>query len=195
MRTTKTLFVAVAASAALLLAACSSSSDSATEPAASASMSSSAASESPMASATAAGDIVAVASSAPELSTLVTAVGAAGLAETLQGDGPFTVFAPTNDAFDALPAGVLDKLVKPENKKALVDILTYHAVAGAVPAAEVKDGKVATVQGGDLELSTASGVTVNGAKVVKADIMASNGVVHEIDAVLLPEGFDPATLK
>lgn len=143
----------------------------------------------------AAGNIVEVASGAPELSTLVTAITAAGLAETLSGPGPFTVFAPTNDAFDALPEGVLDKLVKPENKDALTQVLTYHVVPASVPAADVTAGKVATVEGSEIELATEGGVTVNGAKVVKADIMTSNGVVHEIDAVLLPEGFDPATLK
>lgn len=150
------------------------------------------AASSPAASAseTAGADIVALASETPDLSTLVTAVKAAGLVETLQGEGPFTVFAPTNDAFAKLPKGVLDALLLPKNKEALTSILTYHVVPGEVMAADVKDGKVKTVEGADITLSTKDGVTVNGAKVVQADVVASNGVVHVIDAVLLPPDLD-----
>jgi uncharacterized surface protein with fasciclin (FAS1) repeats len=126
--------------------------------------------------------------------TLVAAVTAADLAETLSGMGPFTVFAPTDDAFAALPAGVLDALLLPENKEVLVKILTYHVVAANVLAADVTDGDVATVEGQTVALSTANGVTVNGANVVIADVLASNGVIHAIDAVLVPADVDVAAL-
>jgi uncharacterized surface protein with fasciclin (FAS1) repeats len=131
---------------------------------------------------------------AGNFSTLVAAVTAADLVETLSGTGPFTVFAPTDEAFAALPAGVLDALLLPENKAVLAQILTYHVVSGTVMAADVTDGDVATVEGSNIKLSTASGVTVNGATVVAADVMASNGVIHAIDAVILPPGVDVAKL-
>jgi uncharacterized surface protein with fasciclin (FAS1) repeats len=140
------------------------------------------------------GDIVAVASGAGSFSTLVAAVEAAGLVETLQGEGPFTVFAPTDDAFAALPAGVLDKLLLPENQDVLVKILTYHVVVGKVMAADVTAGDVATVEGQNITLTTDGGVTVNGANVVTADVEASNGVIHVIDAVILPPDVDPTAL-
>jgi uncharacterized surface protein with fasciclin (FAS1) repeats len=108
--------------------------------------------------------------------------------------GPFTVFAPTDAAFAALPAGVLDALLLPENKEVLVKILTYHVVPASVLAADVTDGDVATVEGQTVKLSTADGVTVNGAKVVTPDVMASNGVIHAIDAVLVPADVDVAAL-
>jgi uncharacterized surface protein with fasciclin (FAS1) repeats len=104
------------------------------------------------------------------------------------------VFAPTDEAFAALPAGVLDALLLPENKAILAQILTYHVVSGKVLAADVTDSDVATVEGQTIKLSTASGVTVNGATVVAADVMASNGVIHAIDAVILPPGVDVAKL-
>ncbi|MCX6451738.1 MAG: fasciclin domain-containing protein [Actinobacteria bacterium] len=138
------------------------------------------------------GTIVDVAVGAGTFSTLVAAVTAAELVETLSGTGPFTVFAPTDDAFAALPAGVLDALLLPENKALLVQILTYHVVSGMVMAADVTDGDVATVEGQTVKLSTMGGVTVNGAKVVSADVPASNGVIHAIDAVILPPGVDVA---
>ncbi|MEY2995218.1 MAG: hypothetical protein RLZ86_33 [Actinomycetota bacterium] len=141
-----------------------------------------------------AGDIVAVASGAGSFSTLVAAVQAADLVGTLQSDGPFTVFAPTDDAFAALPAGVLDALLLPENKDVLVKILTYHVVAGKVMAADVTAGDVATVEGQTIALGTDGGVTVNGANVVTADVEASNGVIHVIDAVILPPDVDPSAL-
>src|SRR6187399_1238998 len=119
--------------------------------------------------------------------TLVAAVKAAGLVETLSGSGPFTVFAPTNEAFAKLPKGTVEDLLKPENKEKLTAILTYHVVSGKVMAADVKAGKVKTVQGGDLVIATDGGVTVNGAKVVKTDIVGSNGVIHVIDTVILPK--------
>lgn len=185
----KITIAAVAVAAALTLAACSSSSDdTAASPAAS---ESAAAAESPMASeAPMAGDIIEVASTTDGFATLTAAVTAAGLVETLQGEGPFTVFAPTDEAFAALPAGVLDALLLPENKDALTKILTYHVVAGKVMAADVTDGDVPTVEGQTVTLSTADGVTVNGAKVIQADVETSNGVIHAIDAVILPPDVD-----
>jgi uncharacterized surface protein with fasciclin (FAS1) repeats len=134
-------------------------------------------------------DIVDIAIGSPDHTTLVSAVTAGGLVETLKGAGPFTVFAPTNAAFSALPAGTLDALLKPEKKDDLTKILTYHVVAGSVKAADLKDGqKVKTLQGGELTVSIKDGVvTINGAKVTAADLSGSNGVVHVIDAVLLPK--------
>ncbi|MGB3655208.1 MAG: fasciclin domain-containing protein [Rivularia sp. (in: cyanobacteria)] len=127
--------------------------------------------------------------------TLVAAVKAADLVDTLNGPGPYTVFAPTDEAFAALPAGVLDKLLLPKNKAVLTKILTYHVVAGNVPASAVKTGPVPSVEGANLNLTADAGnVTVNDAKVVQADVAASNGVIHVIDAVLLPPNLDLSTL-
>jgi len=181
-------FAAVALVAALGLAACSSSTENAASSAASSAAVESAPAEStaPMAE----GTIVDIASTTEGFSTLVAAVTAAGLGETLQGAGPFTVFAPNDAAFPALPAGVLDALLLPENKDTLAKILKYHVVSGKVLAADVNDGDVATVEGQNVTLSTAGGVTVNGAKVIQADVMASNGVIHVIDAVILPPDVD-----
>lgn len=132
-------------------------------------------------------DIVALAMETESLSTLVSAVKAAGLVETLQGDGPFTVFAPTNEAFAALPEGTLDDLLKPENKEKLASILTYHVVAGKVMSTDLSDGmKAKTVNGAEVTITTTDGAKVNGANVVSADVDASNGVVHVIDAVIMP---------
>ena len=142
-----------------------------------------------MMAAPAAGDIVETAIATPELSTLVAAVVAADLAETLQGPGPFTVFAPVNQAFAALPAGTVDTLLLPENIAELQAILTYHVVPGAVMAGDLTDGMVVeTVNGQSLTINvSAAGVSINGsANVAIADIVTSNGVVHVIDAVLLP---------
>ena len=120
--------------------------------------------------------------------TLVAAVKAAGLVDTLSGKGPFTVFAPTNEAFAALPAGTVDDLLKPENKAKLAAILTYHVVPGKIMAANVKPGKVKTVNGAEIDIKVKNGhVTVQGAKVIKTDTAASNGVIHSIDTVLIPE--------
>jgi uncharacterized surface protein with fasciclin (FAS1) repeats len=138
--------------------------------------------------------IVDVAVGNPDFSTLVAALTAADLVTTLQGAGPFTVFAPTNEAFAALPAGVLDALLLPENVATLAKILTYHVVSGMVMAADVTDGDVATVEGSTVNLSTKGGVTVNKAKVVIADVMADNGVIHAIDAVILPKDVNVASL-
>jgi len=133
-------------------------------------------------------DLVAVAGSADNFKTLVAAIKAAGLVETLQGKGPFTVFAPTDEAFAKLPAGTVEDLLKPENKEKLVAILTYHVLSGKVMAADVKTMEAKTVQGQSVEIVVAdAGVTVNGAKVVKTDVPAENGVIHVIDAVILPK--------
>lgn len=135
-------------------------------------------------------DIVATAQSAGQFNTLVAAVQAAGLVETLQGPGPFTVFAPTDAAFAALPAGTLDSLLKPENKGQLTQILTYHVIPGRVTSGDIqgKALEVATVQGSTLKVdaSGGNGVMVNEARVVTPDVMASNGVIHVIDKVVLP---------
>ena len=134
-------------------------------------------------------DIVDIAIGSPDHTTLVAAVTAAGLVETLKGAGPFTVFAPTNAAFAALPAGTVEGLLKPESKAALTNILTYHVVAGSVKAADLKDGqKVKTLQGEELTVSIKDGkVMINGANVTAADLSGTNGVVHVIDAVLMPK--------
>jgi uncharacterized surface protein with fasciclin (FAS1) repeats len=133
-------------------------------------------------------DIVDLAVSQDNLSTLVAAVKAGGLVETLKSKGPFTVFAPTNEAFSALPAGTLESLLKPENKDQLVQILTYHVVSEKLMSTDLKEGmSVKTVQGGDVTLDISKdGVKVNDAKVINADVSASNGVVHVIDKVILP---------
>jgi uncharacterized surface protein with fasciclin (FAS1) repeats len=134
----------------------------------------------------AAADIVETAVSSGQFKTLVTALQEADLVDTLQGDGPFTVFAPTDAAFAKLPAGALDALLKDKSK--LSAVLTYHVVPGKVMAAEVKPGDVKTVQGQSLHVSTQGGsVMVDNAKVTKADINASNGVIHVIDTVILPK--------
>ncbi len=121
--------------------------------------------------------------------TLVAAVTAAGLAETLSGTGPFTVFAPTNAAFEKLPAGAVEGLLKPEAKADLTSVLTYHVVPGAVKAADLKDGqKIKTVQGQELTVSIKDGkVMIDGATVTIADVISSNGVTHVVDAVLMPK--------
>ena len=130
-------------------------------------------------------DIVDTAVAAGSFKTLATALGAAGLVDTLKGKGPFTVFAPTDEAFAKIPKADLDALLK--DKAKLTAVLTYHVVSGKVMAADVKAGKVKTVQGSDLNIATAYGVQVNDAKVIKTDIMADNGVIHVIDTVLMPK--------
>ena len=140
-------------------------------------------------------DIVDTAVGAGSFKTLVAAVQAAGLVETLKGEGPFTVFAPTDEAFARLPAGTVEKLLKPENKAKLVSILTYHVVPGKVMAADVlklletskPSGLVTTVQGAKAKVKVVDGaVMIDGAKIIKTDIETSNGVIHVIDAVILP---------
>ena len=134
-------------------------------------------------------DIVDTAIAAGQFETLVAAVQAAGLVEVLKGDGPFTVFAPTDEAFAALPAGTVDNLLKPENKDQLAAVLTYHVVPGKIMSADIagKTAEVTTVQGSDLSVNATDGVMVDNATVVAADIEADNGVIHVIDQVVLPD--------
>ena len=134
-------------------------------------------------------DIVDTAVEAGSFTTLVAAVEAAGLVETLKGKGPFTVFAPTDEAFAALPEGTVESLLLPENKDQLVAILTYHVVPGKVMSSDLSDDMMATtVQGTDVMIDLDNGVMVQDATVVSADIETSNGVIHVIDKVILPEG-------
>ncbi len=176
--------------ALVFLAGCSSTSDEATAPA-----TTSAPAESPMASESAmeaAGTIVDVASSNEDFETLVAAVTAADLVETLSGTGPFTVFAPTDAAFEALPEGLLDALLLPENKDALTSILTYHVVSGEVTSDQVTAGDVDTVEGEAITITTPDGAVVlnDTATVTAVDVDASNGVIHVIDGVLVPPSLD-----
>ena len=136
-----------------------------------------------------AADIVETAVSAGKFNTLVAAVQAAGLVDTLKGDGPFTVFAPTDAAFAKLPEGTVENLLKPENKDQLVAILTYHVVPGKIMSGDIagKTAMVATVQGSELSVNATEGVMVDNATVETADIEASNGVIHVIDTVVLPK--------
>ncbi|MFZ7092987.1 fasciclin domain-containing protein [Primorskyibacter sp. 2E233] len=133
-------------------------------------------------------DIVDTAANAGSFETLLAAATAADLVDTLKSEGPFTVFAPTDEAFAALPEGTVENLLKPENKDQLAAILTYHVIAGKVMSTDLSNNMMATtVQGGDVTIMTEGGVTVDGANVVQADIEASNGVIHVIDAVILPK--------
>jgi len=134
-------------------------------------------------------DIVDTAVAAGSFNTLVATVQAAGLVDTLKGEGPFTVFAPTDEAFAALPEGTVEDLLKPENIDTLTAILTYHVISGKVMAADIAGQSMMaeTVQGGALDVNGMNGVTINGANVVQADIEASNGIIHVIDMVLIPE--------
>ncbi len=134
------------------------------------------------------GDIVDVAAGAGSFNTLVAAVQAADLVDTLKSEGPFTVFAPTDEAFAALPAGTVETLLLPENKDQLVSILTYHVVPGKITSDQLPAGRahVDTVQGSAVTVDTTNGVKIDNASVVTADVMASNGVIHVIDTVLLP---------
>lgn len=133
-------------------------------------------------------NVVEIAISSADYTTLVAAVSAAGLVETLSGEGPFTIFAPTNAAFDALPEGTLETLLAEENIGTLTSILTFHVVAGNVLSSDLSDGQViTTLNGQTLTVSiSAEGVSINGAKVIAADLKGSNGVIHVIDTVLLP---------
>lgn len=175
MKKTNRSFAIALAPLALALAACGGESKPAVESPTSAAMSRS--------------DIIATAESAGQFKTLLAAVKGADLESTLRGPGPFTVFAPTDEAFANLPAGTVESLLEPANKEKLKAILTYHVVSGKVPSSEaVKLSSAKTVNGKDLRLATEGGaLKVGTAKVVKADIEASNGVIHVIDAVVLPE--------
>ena len=134
-------------------------------------------------------DIVDTAVSAGQFNTLVAAVEAADLVATLKGDGPFTVFAPTDEAFAALPEGTVESLLKPENKDELIAVLTYHVVAGKIMSSDIagKETMVESVQGSELDVNATNGVTVDGATVITADIETDNGVIHVIDRVVLPQ--------
>ena len=133
-------------------------------------------------------DIVDTAVAAGNFTTLVAALTAAGLVDTLKGPGPFTVFAPTDAAFAALPAGTVEDLLKPENKDKLIAILTYHVVPGAVMSKDLTEGMMAkTVQGGEVTFTLAGGAKINGVTISTADIAATNGVIHVIDAVIMPK--------
>ncbi len=132
-------------------------------------------------------DIVDTAVANGNFTTLAAALTAAGLVETLKGEGPFTVFAPTDAAFAALPAGTVEDLLKPENKDKLVAVLTYHVVPGKVMSTDLTEGmKAATVNGAEVTITLEGGAKVNGATISTADVGASNGVIHVIDAVILP---------
>ena len=179
----KMLIVAGALAMTLLVAACSSDEDT------------SATTDASPATESVAGEsatIAEIAAGNPDFTTLVAAVEAAGLGETLSSEGPYTVFAPTDDAFAALPEGTVETLLKPKNQDQLAAVLTYHVVAGEIMAADVTSGEVTTVNGATFEVAAdGSGVTItdgqgNTANVVTTDIVASNGVIHVIDAVLLP---------
>ena len=134
-------------------------------------------------------DIVDTAVSAGQFNTLVAAVEAADLVTTLKGDGPFTVFAPTDEAFAALPEGTVENLLKPENKEQLISVLTYHVVAGKIMSSDIAGttAMVESVQGSELDVNATNGVTVDGATVITADIETDNGVIHVIDRVVLPQ--------
>ncbi|QUJ76555.1 fasciclin domain-containing protein [Sulfitobacter albidus] len=132
-------------------------------------------------------DVVDTAAAAGDFSTLLAAAEAAGLVETLKGDGPFTVFAPTDAAFAALPEGTVEDLLKPENKEQLASILTYHVIAGKVMSTDLQDDmEAATVNGDTVMIDLDNGVMVDNANVTTADIEATNGVIHVIDAVIMP---------
>ena len=182
----KKTIIAIAAASVLLLSACGSDGSTADTTVAAVDTTEMATSE--------VGTIVAVAQANPDFSTLVAAITAAGLGDALSGAGPFTVFAPTNAAFEALPAGLLEKLLLPENKEVLTKILTYHVVPAKVMAADVAAGDVNTLEGSAFAVTTEGGVKVNTAKVTATDVPASNGVIHVIDAVLVPASVDVSKL-
>ena len=181
----KKTITAIAAASVLLLSACGSDGSS-TDTTVPASTTTSMAKE--------AGTIVEVAQGNPDFSTLVAALTAADLVETLSGEGPFTVFAPTNAAFEALPAGLLEKLLLPANKAILTKILTYHVVPSKVMAADVMAGDVTTVEGSTFAITTEGGVKVNTSNLTATDVAASTGVIHVIDAVLVPSSVDVSAL-
>jgi len=180
----KKTIIAIAAASVLLLSACGSdgSTSDTTVAAADETMP------------TEAGTIVEVAQGNEDFSTLVAAITAAGLGDALSGEGPFTVFAPTNAAFEALPEGLLEKLLLPENKEILAQILKYHVVAAKVMAADVAAGDVETLEGSTFAITTEGGVKVNTANVTTPDVAASNGVIHIIDQVLVPASIDVSSL-
>ncbi|WP_228024972.1 fasciclin domain-containing protein [cf. Phormidesmis sp. LEGE 11477] len=130
--------------------------------------------------------IAEIASNSATFSTLTTALAAADLVEVLNSEGPFTVFAPTDEAFAALPAAAIETLLQPENKESLIELLTYHLVPGALPFADLRSGDVTTVEGSTIAIDVAEAVTVNSAQVISADVIASNGIIHIIDRIIIP---------
>jgi uncharacterized surface protein with fasciclin (FAS1) repeats len=192
MKRTSTRLIAFGAIAGLItLSACGSDSNDSSSDATDAPASTEAMAETTDAMAEEPGNIVEVAVGAGSFNTLVAAVQAAGLDGTLADGGPFTVFAPTDDAFAALPAGLVDCLLLPESSDALTAILTYHVVDGMVMSTDLTDGPVTTLQGEDITVDLTDGVTLNGSvNVVAADVEASNGVIHVIDGVLVPPSID-----
>jgi uncharacterized surface protein with fasciclin (FAS1) repeats len=179
--------LAVAPAALLIVAACGGTEETPEAMAATEAQMAPAAAEPAPAMPVAPGTIVDVAVGTPELSTLVAAVQAGDLAGTLSGPGPFTVFAPVNAAFEALPDGTVETLLQPANQDQLRSVLTYHVVPGRIMSSDLTDGaKVTTVEGTELTISLDGGAKVNDAQVVTADVEASNGVVHLIDGVLMP---------
>lgn len=192
-KSTRTLMATVAAFS-LLAAACGDdeSTESTEAPAATEAPSDDTTAEEPMDEP---GTIVEVASEAGSFTTLLAAATAAGLAETLSSEGPFTVFAPTDEAFAAVPADVLEKLLLPENAEVLSSILLYHVVSGATVTSDmVAAGEVEMANGESATIATEGGVTIDGANVVTVDVMASNGVIHVIDAVIIPASVDLSAL-
>jgi uncharacterized surface protein with fasciclin (FAS1) repeats len=187
----KPLMLSVIAAGALILAACGDDDDSTS---AETTVATEAPAEAPAGTEAMAeeADIVDTAVAAGSFNTLAAALEAAGLVETLKGEGPYTVFAPTDEAFAAVGQETIDALLA--NEEALTAVLTYHVVSGEVTSDMIEPGAVATVQGGEVELATEGGVTVNDANVTAADVQASNGVIHVIDAVLIPPDVDVASL-
>jgi uncharacterized surface protein with fasciclin (FAS1) repeats len=196
MTNTRKLTTALLTAGALTLAACGSNSEDVVETTTAPETTSVATEDTTPADDQALGDIVDIASAAGSFNTLVAAVEAAGLVETLKTGGPFTVFAPSDEAFAALPAGVVEKLLLPENVEVLKAILTYHVVSGEVTSDKVAAGAVPSVQGENIDITvgTNGSVQVNGANVVAVDIAAANGVIHVIDAVILPPSIDLSSL-
>ena len=187
--------IAVIAAASLMLLAACGSDDSTTEGATDTSVASAPTEDvvyTPKDAADAGTIFVEVASSHEQFGTLFAAVAVAGLGETLASEGPFTLFAPTKAAFDALPQGLLTKLLLPANKAVLAEILSYHVLAGKITAADVKAGEVATVQGENVTIDTTDGVKINTATVTGTDFPATNGVIHMINEVLVPPSIDVA---
>ena len=192
MRKSTTL-IALLAAGSLVLTACGDDADTAMTTAPAAETTAAAAETT---AAAAEGDIVAVATEAGSFTTLAAALGAAGLVETLQGEGPFTVFAPTDEAFAALPAGLVDALLLPENVEILKDILLYHVIAGSEVTSDMVAAGDVEMANGDMATITVEGgtVTIAGATVTAVDVQASNGVIHVIDAVMVPADVDVTAL-
>lgn len=190
----RTPVIALLAAGSLVLAACGSDGESAetTAPAAETTAAPETTGMGAETTAPAEGDIIAVATAAGSFNTLAAALTAAGLVETLQGEGPFTVFAPTDEAFAALPAGLVDKLLLPENVEILKDILLYHVISGSEVTSDMVAAGDITTAGGDVATIAVDGdtITIDGAKITAVDVQASNGVIHVIDAVMVPDDVD-----